>query len=461
MTKFPCGGLLGADESPQDDGGYPFAGTGDQVHCQEPGPQGKFSRVHRGLGGNCELMPASSALVEACTGRLTLDVPGFYTSTMGADTAIGPNYGFKEQTAGCLIRILLAQLVDSHGYPSSTRKITQPCDRICHTFFSGIIPYRNSITPYDVYPEYREEKTLRDVIYDFPRLEWGEVSSNDFYHAFRTYDPKMQSWIHGLKEGESAFDNPDPSKRPHRVKDGKIVENIRKNRDKYTRQPWDRFIQCIHTRNDQLAAQNTIHPEQDRVYSVRELMEMMSIPVSFRWIDMDLDGLNSLTVKEKLSLYKTHEMNIRQCIGEAVPTEVMRLIACNIKKCLLSKRYESVEINKLISELNLEDRTNLKLLLKTNPRSLDISSLIRVAELCNAKRESNAAFYTNKFIVNEIVSKLPNFGKDEVRILEPSIGAGSFLPFLFKRYEDVGRVILDCKSACNNDPLWGVIGVQN
>ena len=33
--------------------------------------------------------------------------------------------------------------------------------------------------------------------------------------------------------------------------------------------------------------------------------------------------------------------------------------------------------------------------------------------------------------------------KDEIRILEPSVGAGSFIPFLFKRYEDVPHVILD------------------
>ena len=72
----------------------------------------------------------------------------------------------------------------------------------------------------------------------FHDWNWGEICEDDFYHAFRTYDQRMRSWIHGLKEGESAFDNEDPAKRPHRIVNGKIVENIRKNRDKYTRQPW-------------------------------------------------------------------------------------------------------------------------------------------------------------------------------------------------------------------------------
>jgi len=303
--------------------------------------------------------------------------------------------------------------------------------------------YRNNITPYDLYPDYRSEKTLRDVIFKFPRLEWGEINTDDFYHAFRTYDPKMRDWIHDLKQGECAFDNEDPLKRPNRIIDGKIVENIRKNRDKYTRQPWDRFIQCVHTRNDQLAAQNTIHPEQDRVYSISELMEMMTIPPEFKWMNLDIKRLNSLDLKEKKSLYKEHEMNIRQCMGEAVPTEIMRQIAYNIKECLSRKRCGSIEINNIIADNSLVNRENLKEFLRNNPLDLDVASLMRITELCNARRERNSAFYTNKFIVNEIMGILPTFSKNEIRILEPSVGAGSFIPFLFKKYESVPHVILD------------------
>lgn len=303
--------------------------------------------------------------------------------------------------------------------------------------------YKNSIAPYDLYPEFNKEKTLRDVVYGFPRLEWGEINKDDFYHAFRTYDPRMRSWIHELKEGESAFDNPDPQKRPNKIIDGKLVENIRKNRDKYTRQPWDRFIQCIHTRNDQLAAQNTVHPEQDRVYSIRELMEMMSIPLSFKWIGIEIDKLNSLSIQEKQSLYKTHELTIRSCIGEAVPTETFRRIAHNAKKSLFNNHIGPLEINKIISRFKLGDKNQLKEFIKSNPLNLDISALMRITELCNAKREENSAFYTNKFLINEIMGWLPDFGKDEIRIIEPSVGAGNFIPFLIERYEGVKRVILD------------------
>lgn len=303
--------------------------------------------------------------------------------------------------------------------------------------------YRNNITPLDLYPDYKPEKTLRDVIYDFPRLEWGEIDENDFYHAFRTYSHEMRNWIHDLKEGESAFDNEDPLKRPHRVVDGKIVENIRKNRDKYTRQPWDRFVQCVHTRNDQLAAQNTIHPEQDRVYSIRELMTMMTIPRDFQWMEYTLTELNGMSDAEKKKVYKTHEVNIRQCIGEAVPTEIMRQIAAKIKFYLFGKMCDATEVNKIIADKKLTDRNALTEFLKANPLNLDMASLMRITELCNARREKNAAFYTNKFIVNEIMGQIPVFNKETIRILEPSVGAGSFIPFLFKQYANVPNVILD------------------
>lgn len=303
--------------------------------------------------------------------------------------------------------------------------------------------YRNNITPYDLYPDFRPEKTLREVISHLPKLEWGEICATDFYHAFRTYKPEMREWIHDLKEGQSAFDNENPEKRPHRVVDGKIVENSRKNRDKYTRQPWDRFVQCVHTRNDQLAAQNTIHPEQDRVFSIRELMTMMTIPKDFRWVDKSLAELNALSESEKKEIYKNHEMNIRQCLGESVPTEIMRQLAAAIRSKLLERRCEAVEVNRLIADLHLEIRENLCVFLRDNSLQLDVASLMRITELCNARRDKNAAFYTNKFIVNEIMGSLPTFGKEEIRILEPSVGAGSFLPFLFKRYGDMPHVILD------------------
>ena len=57
--------------------------------------------------------------------------------------------------------------------------------------------YRNNISPYDLFPQYRKEKTLREVIGSFPRLEWGEISQDDFYHAFRREEGARDSGCAG------------------------------------------------------------------------------------------------------------------------------------------------------------------------------------------------------------------------------------------------------------------------
>lgn len=305
--------------------------------------------------------------------------------------------------------------------------------------------YKNLFTPYELFPSYRTERTLREVIGNgrFKPLEWGEICQTDFYHAFRTYDLKMRPWIHDLKEGESAFNNKDPQKRPHRIVNGQMIENTQKNRDKYTRQRWNRFIQCVHTRNDLLAAQNTIHPDEDRVFSIRELMEMMSIPYEFRWVDYSIEKLNSLSDEQKHKLYKENEVNIRQCLGEAVPTEVMRQIAQRIREELQAKRTPPTELARIISSYSLSDEESISCFVRENPLDLSVSDLQRIAELCNARREENAAYYTNKFIINEVMNQLPDFTKNEVRILEPSVGAGAFIPFVFKKYDGVEHVTLD------------------
>lgn len=298
------------------------------------------------------------------------------------------------------------------------------------------------ILPLELFPKYREEKTLRDVIGTMPELSWGEYNDTDFYHSFREYPIHMRDWISNINEGESAFDNIDDAKKPHKIINGEIVINKSKNGDKYKRQIFDKVAPCIHTRNDQMASQNTVHPNQDRVFSIRELMKMMSIPDSFKWLELSLYDLNSKSYKEKKVISKKEEMNIRKSIGEAVPTEVFRQIANNIKKYLNKKKIKEVEINKLIDEEKLTDINNLKKYVLNNKDNICFESLARIVELSNAKRYSHSAFYTPKKILNEIVSVLPDFEKDEIRILEPSVGIGNFIPLIIKKYDYIKKVSL-------------------
>lgn len=126
------------------------------------------------------------------------------------------------------------------------------------------------VSPFELFPNFSEEKTLRQTIGDLKPLKiMGEIDPKDIYHFFRPYPEYMRNWIKDLKEGQSAFDNKDIEKRPHQIINGELVQNKRKNADKYTRQFWDKVGPCVHTRNDQLASQNTIHPSDDRVFSIR------------------------------------------------------------------------------------------------------------------------------------------------------------------------------------------------
>ena len=300
----------------------------------------------------------------------------------------------------------------------------------------------DEISPIELYPKIEEEKTLRQVIGDLKSLEFGEIDSNDFYHAFRTYPEHMRAWIHDLKEGESAFDNENIEKRPHQIKEGRIVINTRKNADKYTRQYWDKVGPCVHTRNDQLASQNTIHPSDDRVFSIRELMRMMTIPNNFKWIDKSLDELNSLSEKEKKALLKKEAVKIRQSLGEAVPTQIFNKVAENIEDAISHNLVTTSEINKIIDVYELNEKKNLIKFISENPLNLTTSALGRLAELCNSKRTENAAYFTNKSLITEIIKNLPSIEKEEVSILEPSVGVGNFIPLVLRKYEDK-KITLD------------------
>lgn len=252
------------------------------------------------------------------------NVPAFWkTGCTAPDGTVKPIGTVIEEELGPLYRIS-HRIVNfiNHGSNSSRKR----------TLVIGASKdLRPWVTPGLLYPEASNPKTLREVIGDLPALSWGEICGDDFYHGFRTYQARMRPWIHDLKEGESAFDNPDPEKRPHRILNGEAVPNVQKNGDKYKRQRWDAPAPCVHTRNDVLSSQNTVHPSEDRVFSIRELMRMMTVPEEFRWTDKPLRELNFLPDAEKRALLKKEEINIRQSIGEAVPTEIFYRIAVKIR----------------------------------------------------------------------------------------------------------------------------------
>ena len=296
--------------------------------------------------------------------------------------------------------------------------------------------YADDVSPFELYPAPVEEKSLRNVIGHLKPLDtFGEIDEKDIYHSFRMYPEHMRDWISGLKEGQSAFDNEDDRKKPHQEIDGRIVINQRKNADKYTRQYWDKVGPCIHTRNDLLASQSTIHPRDDRVFSIRELMLMMSVPDSFKWVDTECDKLNSMPLEEKRKFLKKEEIRIRQSLGEAVPTVIFQAIAKNIFNALNNKQLSTTAINNLVSTHKLSKAESLRNFIIANPLKLSLSALCRVAELSNTKRVDNSAYFTGKSLITEMMKALPITDKEDIRILEPSVGVGNFIPLIIKKFE--------------------------
>ena len=322
-----------------------------------------------------------------------------------------------------------------YGNPSSRTR----------TLVIGVRKDIQEVTPLDLMPPLKNGGTLRDAIGNLPSLKiMGEIDKSDVYHNFRPYAEHMLPWIENTREGQSAFDNVDPKRRPHQVINGKIVGNENKNGDKYSRCYWDKVAPCVHTRNDIFASQATIHPKDNRVFSVRELMRMMSVPDSFNWVSIPLNDLNKLSTEEKRKILKKEEINIRQSLGEAVPTIIFNGIAKNINSKLKNIEKNEAQIKKLIADKRLDIEENLRDFLKENIKDTSYPELAKIVELSNAQRLQHAAYYTRQDICFTIVKDLPDASKfEKLSILEPSVGAGNFLPLLIEKYKAANAVEID------------------
>jgi len=321
-----------------------------------------------------------------------------------------------------------------YGNPSSRTR----------TLVIGVRKDQKEITPLELFPDRQEEQTLRQTIGHLPHLNhMGEIWEKDIYHTFRPYAPHMVEWIENITEGQSAFDNEDENRIPHSEKNGEIVFHQRKNGDKYTRQYWDKVPPCVHTRNDILASQNTVHPTDNRVFSIREVMLMMSVPKEFEWSAIPYQQLNALPLEEKQRYLKKEDVNIRQSLGEAVPTIIFQQIAHKIKEKSTEKEFTEQEIFEIIRSKELTDTDKLQKYV-TSHKKMGFVHLAKIAEYANGARTETAAYYTRQDICYSVVKNLPDYPDSKIlHILEPAVGVGNFLPSLFLKYANVAELHID------------------
>lgn len=221
-----------------------------------------------------------------------------------------------------------------YGVPSSRPR----------TIVIGTSKALSCVSPLHLFPTRQQEIPLKESIGSFKRLAFCEKDPNDPFHFARPFPEYMLEWIKDLKEGETAFDNPDDKKPCQFDKEGnRIINKGAYMGNKYRRLIWDKPGACIATRSDVMSSQDTIHPCDNRVLSIRELMTLMTIPDSFRWTDHDA----FLTVDNSDEYLKENEGNIRRCIGEAVPTQIGNDIAGKISSMLNLEAESTLNANSL------------------------------------------------------------------------------------------------------------------
>ena len=294
-----------------------------------------------------------------------------------------------------------------YGIPSSRPR----------TLVIGTLKSELNFSPLNIFPLKKKHVSLKNAIGDLKSLKYGERDENDLYHSFRVYPEYMQSWIHDLKEGQTAFDN-EPDNLPYKVVNGKkqILKSGHMG-NKFARMYWDKPAPCITTRNDQLASQTTIHPIDDRVLSIRELMRVMSIPDSFKWV-----------TNETQKVVDSNETLIRQSIGEAVPTGIISQIASNIN--------EMLDYDDFVNSYNNKENYDLY----HQSTNFYIKSFLFEKELSNTKE--TGSFYTPQIVVYNAIKNY-KANKTKIDILEPSVGLGAFIPQFLRLVDDCEEAVFD------------------
>jgi DNA (cytosine-5)-methyltransferase 1 len=254
-------------------------------------------------------------------------------------TACSDTDGFDKEVQD-VIKIYLAQSYNITMTTFNMKDVGVPSSRTRSVAIGTRKDLR--LHPIAILPSPQRTTNLRETIgHLMPLTKPGAYDPSDPFHFSRPFDSEMLPWIENLKEGQSAFDQIEPFRRPHRYKGDERVPNAQKNGDKYRRQLWANVGPCIHTRSDTFSSQNTIHPAENRVFSIRELMLMMGITHDFRWT----------TKQKKIRTYnevKPIELMIRKSIGEAVPPIFLRKLGKNIRKI---EEFDSETITALVDFL--------------------------------------------------------------------------------------------------------------
>lgn len=113
-------------------------------------------------------------------------------------------------------------------------------------------------------------------------------------------------------------------------------------------------------------------------------------------------------------------------------------------RCLTDRQVKTI-----IADNGLEDVELLLKYIHDNSSNNSIHDLSRIAELANSTRDNDGAYYTDDSTLELIHENLPVRTKGPLRILEPSVGVGNFIPMIVSKFVKMERVIID---VCDINP---------
>lgn len=94
-------------------------------------------------------------------------------------------------------------------------------------------------------------------------------------------------------------------------------------------------------------------------------------------------------------------------------------------------------LQKFLNQYKITDLDDLIACIQKYGAKLPVDCVYQAAEFLNPNRDLTAAFYTDTMICQKIMAELPDFSNENhIRVLEPSVGAGNFLPFIAEKYKD-------------------------
>lgn len=194
-------------------------------------------------------------------------------------------------------------------------------------------------------------KNILEALNDLPKLDGKSESlassAEDPLHQVPTYSKTHYEWISSIPEnsGLSAWENScqecgdattpffsvicqkcgsEMYNRPHVFdKDLQSIRPIKGFKTSYKRMQADQLAPTVTTASGHFSSDLKLHPNQNRVLSIRECALLQTIPLSFEW--------------PKAQQYKKGYL-IREMIGEAVPPLVTYRLGLAIKKALRKKK---------------------------------------------------------------------------------------------------------------------------